>query len=219
MKREIKGSNLPEEAINWRLAYTRALSDPDVLLRDIPNIREHLKEYDWDEGIRENDIWLLEDLKEILKANPAIEDDDSQPLEKWWWHLHKIAEGTYPKDMLPQYLRNLNYPKDMESSTKSIELNIDKEALENGFITLEAKVENYEELDEDTLEELEDKYLITGQLILTKDYELIFLDHAVINPSTLDKIKELPIKGKYSIPELNIYNVSFKDIIEKLKRI
>ena len=102
-----KNNKLPEETITWRLAYTRALSDPDVLAWDIPNIREHLKDYEYDEGVRENDIWLLEDLKEILKVNPDIQDNDTQPLEKWWWHLHKIAQGTYPKDLLPEYLRGV----------------------------------------------------------------------------------------------------------------
>ena len=107
MATRVRNNKLPEEAITWRLAYTRALSDPDVLAWDIPNIREHLKDYEYDEGVRENDIWLLEDLKEILEANPTIKDDDTQPLEKWWWHLHKIAQGTYPKDLLPGYLRGV----------------------------------------------------------------------------------------------------------------
>ncbi len=105
MAERIENNKLPEEAITWRLAYTRALSDPDILAWDIPNIREHLKDYEYDEGIRENDKWLLEDLKEILKVNPAVQDDNTQPLEKWWWHLHKIANRTYPKDLLPDYLK------------------------------------------------------------------------------------------------------------------
>jgi len=105
MATTIRDNKLPEEAITWRLAYTRALSDPDVLAWDISNIREHLKEYEYDEEIKKNDVWLLEDLKEILQVNPAIQDDDTQPLEKWWWHLHKIANGTYPIDLLPDYLK------------------------------------------------------------------------------------------------------------------
>ncbi|HHG74276.1 MAG TPA: hypothetical protein ENK22_04460 [Persephonella sp.] len=72
---------------------------------NIPNIREQLKDYEYDEGIIENDKWLLEDLKEILKVNPAVQDDNTQPLEKWWYHLYKIANRTYPKDLLPDYLK------------------------------------------------------------------------------------------------------------------
>ncbi len=103
-----KTNQLSEEAITWRLAYTRALSDPDVLAWDIPNIREHLKDYEYDKSIRENDKWLLEDLKEILEVNPAIKDDYIQPLEKWWWYLHKKTDGTYPMELLPDYLRFVN---------------------------------------------------------------------------------------------------------------
>ena len=105
----------------------------------------------------------------------------------------------------------------MKLSTKSIELKIDKEALKEGFITLESDIEG-EELDEGILEELEDKYGITGQLILTKDYRLVYLDHAVINLDNLDETKKLPVKGKYSIPELNIFSMSFEKIIENLKK-
>ena len=104
----------------------------------------------------------------------------------------------------------------MKLSTKSIELRIDKEALENGYITIESDI-NGEELDEDTLEKLQDDYGITGDLILTKDYRLVYLDNAVINPDTLEETKNLPVKGKYSISELGIYNASFKEIIEKIK--
>ena len=31
--------------------------------------------------------------------------DESQPLEKWWWHLAKIKAGTYPLETLPLELR------------------------------------------------------------------------------------------------------------------
>lgn len=107
--------------------------------------------------------------------------------------------------------------KGMKLSTKSIKLKIDNEALEHGYITLESDIED-EELDEETLEKLHDEYGITGELILSKDYRLIYLDNAVINPDTLDETKNLPVEGKYSIPELNIYDVSFREIIETLKK-
>ncbi len=99
---------------------------------------------------------------------------------------------------------------------KSIELKIDKEALENGYITLESDI-NGEELDEKILENLHDEYGIIGELVLTKDYRLIYLDNAIINLNVLDETKSLPIKGKYSISELCIYNASFREIIERLK--
>ncbi len=34
-----------------------------------------------------------------------LQDDPSQPLEKWWWHLGRIRQGTYPADRLPESLR------------------------------------------------------------------------------------------------------------------
>jgi len=74
---------------------------------DITVIREGLEEYADNEEVQKIDKYLIGNLKEILKVNPAIQDDDTQPIEKWWWHLHKIAEGTYPKDLLPEYLRGV----------------------------------------------------------------------------------------------------------------
>ena len=106
--------------------------------------------------------------------------------------------------------------KNPESFTESIELKIDREALWHRFITLESDIKD-EELDEETLENLHDEYGVTGELILTKDYRLIYIDNAVINPDTLDDTKKLPVEGKYSIPELNILNASFEEIIEILK--
>ena len=32
----------------------------------------------------------------------------------------------------------------------------------------------------------------------------------------LDELKKLPVKGIYSIPEMNIYNVSFSELITKI---
>lgn len=34
-----------------------------------------------------------------------IKDDAEQPLAKWWWHLGKIRNKTYPVDLLPKYVR------------------------------------------------------------------------------------------------------------------
>ena len=75
---------------------------------DIPVIREGLKEYTGNKEVQKIDKYLIENLKEILKVNPTIQDDDTQPLEKWWWHLHKIANGTYPIELLPDYLKKVS---------------------------------------------------------------------------------------------------------------
>jgi len=83
------------------------LADPDIFLADISALRNELDGYEWYEEIQKHDRWLIEDIKEIIEVNPAIHDDNSQPLEKWWWHLHKIAKGSYPKELLPDYLQEV----------------------------------------------------------------------------------------------------------------
>lgn len=100
-----RNDRISEEKIEYLRMYTFAVMDPDIFPSNIPSIREKLKDYEDNEEVRKLDVWLLEDLEDILNVNPTIQDDDSQPLEKWWWHLNKIAKGTYPKDLLPEYLR------------------------------------------------------------------------------------------------------------------
>lgn len=34
-----------------------------------------------------------------------IQDDSAQPLVKWWWHLGKIRNKTYPAELLPDHLK------------------------------------------------------------------------------------------------------------------
>ena len=101
-------NRIPEEKIEYLRMYRYSIIDPDVLPWTVPSIREKLQDYERNEKVRKLDKWLLEDLKEILEVNPAIKDDDSQPLEKWWWHLHKIANGTYPMELLPDYLKKVS---------------------------------------------------------------------------------------------------------------
>lgn len=38
-------------------------------------------------------------------AASAMNDDDNQPLQNWWWHLGKIRGKTYPVGLLPAYLQ------------------------------------------------------------------------------------------------------------------
>ncbi len=41
-----------------------------------------------------------------LKTGGTYESDD-HPIENWWWHLDKIAKGEYPKELLPEHLREI----------------------------------------------------------------------------------------------------------------
>jgi len=43
--------------------------------------------------------------------NPSLlEDDPAQPMQKWWWHLGAIRDGTYPLGLLPEPLRTAAEP-------------------------------------------------------------------------------------------------------------
>ncbi|MFN3870530.1 MAG: hypothetical protein ACK4MW_03470 [Aquificaceae bacterium] len=46
-------------------------------------------------------------IEHLENSDEPMEDDDSQPIEKWWWHLHKIAKGKYPSLALKDYLRDI----------------------------------------------------------------------------------------------------------------
>ena len=81
---------------------------------DLQKQRELIYEYgvEDDEITKMADKFLLLDLDYFIKNSPKwhgfkIEDDDSQPLEKWWWHLNKIVRGEFPEDKLPKYLREI----------------------------------------------------------------------------------------------------------------
>ena len=107
MGRRIGNNKITEEKSEPLRLYMYSLIDKDVLPWNIPKIRENLKNYEDNERVRKYDRWLIEELDEILKLNPAIKDDNSQPIKKWWWHLHKIAQKTYPKNLLPDYLQDI----------------------------------------------------------------------------------------------------------------
>ena len=40
-------------------------------------------------------------------ADYLLDDDFTQELRKWWWHLGAIREGEYPAILLPEELRRL----------------------------------------------------------------------------------------------------------------
>ena len=52
----------------------------------------------------ETDRYLLENIRGIHPDTPS---DPSQPVKKWWWHLHEIKKGRFPMEMLPDYLRGM----------------------------------------------------------------------------------------------------------------
>ncbi len=81
---------------------------------DFQKQRELIYEYgvEDEEPVIFADQYLLDSLDEYIKNSPRrhgfkIEDDPSQPLEKWWWHLNKIVRGEFPEDKLPEHLREI----------------------------------------------------------------------------------------------------------------
>ncbi len=101
----------PKEAhLDWRTAVLEFSSTPFALSK----IREtiHDLELDNNEVVKKADRTLLRNLKDYLKNSPKwhglkIEDDPNQPLEKWWWHLNKIAKGEFPTEKLPEHLKEI----------------------------------------------------------------------------------------------------------------
>ncbi len=60
---------------------------------------------DEDERVKELDKQAI--VKAIkLKAEKPYERD-YEDLARWWWHLEKIADGTYPAELLPEHLREI----------------------------------------------------------------------------------------------------------------
>jgi len=81
---------------------------------DLQKQRELIYEYgvEDEEPVIFADQYLLDSLDDYIKNAPKwhgfkIEDDESQPIEKWWWHLNKIVKGEYPIDKLPEHLREI----------------------------------------------------------------------------------------------------------------
>lgn len=56
--------------------------------------------------LRELDELAVASIVDAPYLNPALlEDDNTQALGKWWWHLGKLREGRYPSELLPPHLR------------------------------------------------------------------------------------------------------------------
>ncbi|WP_025209451.1 hypothetical protein [Hippea sp. KM1] len=66
--------------------------------------RELLFHYPITEDLKKLDKKIIRGLKQyIAELNRRyVENDD---IKKWWWHLDKIQKGTYPSELLPDYLK------------------------------------------------------------------------------------------------------------------
>ena len=43
----------------------------------------------------------------VLRTEGFLDSRDDKPLESWWLWLDRIADGTYPSELLPEHLRNV----------------------------------------------------------------------------------------------------------------
>ncbi|NPA41218.1 MAG: hypothetical protein GXO18_02985 [Aquificae bacterium] len=64
------------------------------------------------EEVKKFDRILFRHLKDYLRVATRvykfpIQGDPNQPLEKWWWHLNKIAKGEFPIEKLPEHLKEI----------------------------------------------------------------------------------------------------------------
>jgi hypothetical protein len=91
-------SEFPDDLLYWASA-------PALIER---RERIHQLGLDEDERVKQADIKLI---KVVLEkgADPSDLFDDPQkyPFDHWWWHLDKIANRTYPAELLPEYLREI----------------------------------------------------------------------------------------------------------------
>ncbi|SHK52457.1 hypothetical protein [Thermocrinis minervae] len=82
-----------------------------------PELIPQLREKVYREGLEESPYVKKADRKliqsvhryiELLEtSDEPIDDKEDEPINKWWWHLHKIAKGRYPSLTLPEYLREI----------------------------------------------------------------------------------------------------------------
>jgi len=101
----IKGWVLDCEPPAWDLRYygtSAALLDAREVI--------HQRGLEGRKEVIEADISLI---KSILGDEPQYtwppdsDDPEKYPLDHWWWHLDRIAERTYPADLLPEHLREI----------------------------------------------------------------------------------------------------------------
>ncbi len=91
------------------LLFNYGVGYPDIIIK----LREKVHQEGLEESVyvKKADRRLFQNVHRFLEllegSDEPMQDDDSQPIEKWWWHLHKVAKGKYPSLMLKDYLREI----------------------------------------------------------------------------------------------------------------
>jgi len=77
---------------------------------DVPlAIREsiYIRKLEDRQDVKEADIFLIECVLKDGADPPDTDDPEKYPPFHWWWHLDKIADKTYPADLLPEHLKEI----------------------------------------------------------------------------------------------------------------
>lgn len=118
-----------ELLLNFGVGY------PDIVVK----LREKVHQEGLEDSVyvKKTDRKLIQNIHRFLEAmemsDEPLQDDNSQPLEKWWWHLHKIAKGRYPSLTFPEYLREIYRKRRKYWKQKASVQVVDKRTSTNGF--------------------------------------------------------------------------------------
>jgi len=77
---------------------------------DVPlAIREsiHIRKLEDREEVKKADISSIKCVLKDGADRPDSDDPEKYHFDHWWWHLDKIADKTYPADLLPEHLREI----------------------------------------------------------------------------------------------------------------
>lgn len=70
-------------------------------------VRDRIHELGLDEDEKVKDLDRLAIINAIKLNADMPYERDYDDLKRWWWHLEKIADGTYPAELLPEHLREV----------------------------------------------------------------------------------------------------------------
>ena len=101
-------SKLNELIKDWQFAVGDKDFSParDTWMSELWNeTRDEIEEFGYsdNEEIKKLDQKLI---KNTLRYGSTSGYND-KPLKRWWWHLDKISQRTYPADLLPDHLKEI----------------------------------------------------------------------------------------------------------------
>lgn len=102
-------------------------NNTNTLIEDYKSVLEYPPELP--DAFSHHNYWMLTDIRDAIERLGLSEDERVKALDRellkklkkygppayrekerpdyWWWHLDDIYKGSYPKEKLPEYLRDL----------------------------------------------------------------------------------------------------------------